>query len=444
MAVIEENIGPEPSVNNRLYTLTKEKVAADKELFTAYGAITKKAEAGGIITANDFNRPEEVYNKKAQGFENRGYNLITSGAAGISEVLNRGKHYQKELENHTKEWQTNNPEILKEVANTKPLDEAFSRQYLTNATPKSLSLSASTDTPQELIRDLLKKNDGMVIAASSHSNETPSSFICDNIKILKKAGVDTIYIESDTASFLSLSNLSVAELRTKLSEREPEDVASDKKATAEHYGTKQADDKKAALIRLFAEAKENGIEIVNIDKKDPARSKEALESQEHRVASTNFTWTENIITDRKNKPDNGKYVVFGGSGHFISSMAGSKGLVDERLGIPVVAFDNRVKDEKQPILKGDSHNGADFYLPAGECYPDIKKLAKAADIDDFSHNKYLDSDGVRQLKELATRFRNEFNESTTLECKTSDNNTKIPTTISAPAQPAAPSTGASL
>ena len=154
--------------------------------------------------------------------------------------------------------------------------------------------------------------------------------------------------------------------------------------TSQAYGV-ETDDLFGDMRKLVLAAKENNIRIVNIDKQDPARDLEIKTSMPHRYASTNFTWAENIEEDREQHPE-GKYIVWGGASHLMTNETGIRGLVDEKLGIPVVAFDKRDKYSLPVIENGESKNGADFYLAGGSCYPDMQKLIKFADTNDEAKN----------------------------------------------------------
>ena len=137
-------------------------------------------------------------------------------------------------------------------------------------------------------------------------------------------------------------------------------------------------------------------------------------ANDQRISSTNYTWTDKILEDRKTKPENGKYIVFGGTGHFTVYM-NANGYVDEQLGLPVIAHDNRDKNIGTPILQSNFPNDVDFYLPAGHCYPDIKKHIQSAYLSDMAE-KYKDFPITEKISTLASQFSKEFYASIQLEC----------------------------
>ena len=332
-------------------------------------------------------------------------------------------------------WKQINPEKMRIIKNTQGMDNSFQNIYISGAPTKNLTLPDCTDTSEKLLSALLHNNAGVAIG-DNHSQEAAKKFIIDNIKVLKRSGVDTIYLEMSENYFSDLNKLSITELRDKINNITPEESQKNAQLNAESHDTKNGHDSHTAFLKLFLSAKENGIDIVNIDKTGDAR-----EFAFNRASSTNYTWTENILKDRINKLQDGKYIVFGGKGHFTQSHK-ANGLVDEALGLPVISFDNRNINISNQVLRGTSTSGEDFYLPAGECHPDNKKTAEIVDklrLNNIpeSIRKLLPEIAIETirgiaLKELDAHYKNE-------PCvNVSEASTKTPTYVptTPPPQPA--------
>lgn len=378
------------------------------ELYTAYNNISEIAKSGGYITADDFKKAENRFNQLMGPIEKRGNDILNDKTRSENEIAFIESIYRREYYNVIEDWRKNSPETANNFKNVKFWDEAFQRQYLTFSF-KNLSLPENSKTPQQLITSLLKNNDGIAVG-DVHSHMAASlSFISDNIETFKKAGVDTIYIEID--EHRDLDQLSVAGLKAKLNARTPEEIKISSQRLAKEYGVKEVNDIEGNITRLFLTAKENGIRIVNIDKEGAIRNFEGRYHEPSRVSSTNFIWSENIISDRKNAAPGSKYIVWGGVGHFTNSIR-DNGLVDERLGIPVIAFDDRDKNTHIPILRGNSPNGADFYLPGGNCYPDLPMDAKIVDYsrakNEALRNNKLEE--AEKLQEIAAKYKEQIRE----------------------------------
>ena len=279
------------------------------------------------------------------------------------------------------EWEKKHPEIDNIATN---LDKAFIRQYLSKAPAINLTLPDGTDTPEKLISALLKNNHGIAIG-DFHGRNAALNFLSENMGNFKKSGGDTVYLEIDPDDFSRLSKLSISELKNKVEGRTPiksRELAQD---WAEKYRLGRADDYPSAKIKLFLAAKENGIDIVNID-----ASRSIDQDDPERISTRNFVWTEAVKKDREQNHKTGKYAVFGGLGHFtgseVNNYEGSRwsalktrGFVDDALGLPVIAFDKREAGEGEFVLRGTSANGASFYLPAGHCYVDNHKFHEFTD-----------------------------------------------------------------
>ncbi len=434
---------PEKPLEDKWQTLAQARAAAEIELLKNYAAINEKSK-NEKITAADFNSVEDRFNKKIETINNASQEILKNSGSDYETERKKSNDSYEESKKIIEDWKTHNPKIMQTIANVTNLDEAFRRDYLIKAPQKNLTLPEVTDTPEKLITELLKNNNGIAIG-EWHTKDVASELISHNIKTLKTSGVDTIYLEMDDKSFSAINNLSITELKTRLNNRTSENIEKDSRNYAHIYSVKESDDILSANLRLFLAAKENGINIINIDKDGEARETERnLESHEwpieQRFSSTNYTWTDKILQYRENKPKDSKYIVFGGFAHFVAFID-SKGLVDEALGIPVIAFDNREKDINKPILQGNSTNGADFYLPAGICHPDLHKLTDVANLVDTikSIKAWAPVTAVEKFIESASKNIYELYKSTQLECSdvpsTSHKTpTYIPTTP--PPQPA--------
>ncbi len=251
-------------------------------------------------------------------------------------------------------------------------EQAFRNIYVSGTPDKNLSLPEKSTTTDELLSTLLKNNPGIAVS-DLHSKATGKKFLIENMERFKKSGVDTIYIEEGSNTFLPTQKLSIEELKQKINDITPEISEKHAKENAKIYGKEKGYDSYSYKLKLLLTAKEHGIEIVNIDKDGDVRDHES-----RRIESTNFTWTENIIKDRNTNKKSGKYIVFGGGHHFKESTT-TNGLVDEALELPLIDFDNRDIDTKTPILRSKNSSGADFYLPGGECHPDEKISAEIID-----------------------------------------------------------------
>ncbi|MEK6746786.1 MAG: hypothetical protein AABY33_07125 [Pseudomonadota bacterium] len=376
------------SIQKSIEEDASKQTAAKIEFLTDYIDISKKAAAGQQISADDFNSAAERYNIKTSDLLTRYKNYISSTTGISDEEKKQLQDAAKKIKNATLEkadnqitgWKKNNPEVENIAAN---LDNTFISQHLSKAPSINLTLPEGIDTPEKLISALLKNNPGIAIG-DLHIRDAAMNFLTNNMRNFKKSGVDTIYLEVSQSDFLLYSKLSIDELKAKLEEITPQVSKKISELWSKEYGAGRSDDLPSAQIKLFLAAKENGVDIVNIDERRP----EAFYPV--RVAVTNFAWTEAIKKDREQNHRTGKYAAFGGLDHFtgsglnhyegtILSSIKTRGFVDDALGLPVIAFDKREAGKGEFALRGTSANGADFYLPAGHCYIDSHKLHKAMD-----------------------------------------------------------------
>lgn len=362
-----------------LRPLAIEKIQVYRELLERYGALTEAAEEGKPITAKDIAEAEAPFNKALPLLEQKLIKQIraelqpkTPGGKGVPTADQENKAI---LDFKIAVSEQVEALILEDKAgcafDTEPLNKAFEEQVVKTAPGKHLAVDAGVKDETALALDLLKRNPGLAVA-DAHVRDEASLFIADRMKEFKAAGVDTIYIESPEKDFNLVASLSLPELRDVIKTREykgqslrtPEQFAAD-------YNFKNSDDSVIAHMTMIAEAREYGVRIVNIDKKGDVRNAESLVlGSDHRLATTNFSWTDAIKTDREELRQqghsDGKFIVWGGAHHFTGK---HEGMVDDALGLPVIGFTRADKQTGPVFLKGWSANGPDFFLRGGGDYP---------------------------------------------------------------------------
>ncbi len=283
---------------------------------------------------------------------------------------------RKEVNKRMKEQ----PELELLFGDGKPLNDIFLREHVQNAPRKQLDIDADVKTSGGLLEALLQKNPGVAVA-DIHVFDESSKLLADHMDVLVRSGVKTVYVEAPENFFRKIDRLTVAEIKELQQKRVVGDVSlADPFLQALLYGVAEKDDSMGSYVGMIAAAKEHGLRVVNIDRKGEARRYE-VGMGEHRIHSTNFTWADAIEKDRAamvaRGEDPGKYVIFGGIAHFTAGMK-SNGLVDEGLGVPVIAFDRRGKEAAFERTPGG--NAPDFYLPGGMDYLDTKKHLGAAEL----------------------------------------------------------------
>ena len=292
--------------------------------------------------------------------------------------------YQQEYHTRIEAWEAANPDVARSLNNPIALNNAFTRQYIEPAPHrKNVTPAEGTHTEPELVADLLSKNPGIVIG-DAHSFDDSLAFLNRNMPVFAMMNVRTIYMESEPYKFNLYTALSTDALRELSATRSYTDKngftirLSSEDEVAAAYNVRDADDTGKAFVDVLIAAREHGIRVVNIDKTSYARDVEGISTFNHRVASTNFTWMDAIKADHEaqGNPD-ARYVVFGGQGHFINAYAGP-GLVDDALGLPVLAFDRR--EDGPEFQRGHSPNGPDFYLSGGTNYNPTRLYVAAEDI----------------------------------------------------------------
>lgn len=368
------------------------KMAADQRdaasnLYKGYGDIAERAAAGEKITGADFDAVEQPLNQAMQGQAVKINDAIGRQVAGIKEADTPAfrADYQKEL--NSRFGNTANvppPEQLKNVA---PLNSAFREQYVAGAPKENVSINPKGLRQEQLVTELLKQNPGVAIA-DMHTQSEASNVLTGSVREAKASGVNlrTIYTELDHESFEKYSKLTEPQLRELIETGRTEGVTLQ---TAEQrsvmYAGSEADaSSPKAIAQNFLAARENGVEVVNIDKSSAARAFESgIRGSEgsHRIASTNYQWTDNINAHRAASgltPED-KYILFAGQNHLTKN-----GMVDEALGIPVVAVTQG--GPEQGIVRGINPDGADYYVPGGADYentlaqldPEVAEQVKAA------------------------------------------------------------------
>ncbi len=374
------------------------------QMLTDYATITKRAKNGVKINSSDYNNADEQFNEKIISVQKRLNELLKGENITEQERENAKNVLEQSSKEIVERWKNKATNVIETIDNPKPLVDAFAKNHAAEGKKRVIVPAGNNVEDKELISTLLEYNNGIALG-EIHTKADSVNFIYSNIDTLKNSKVDAIYLEMNAEKFAKLSSYSAEELKSKIDAVTPEQSKINAERQAKERGTEKSDDLETADFKMFLAAKENGIKIVNIDTKGEARKVES-DLDHHRIASTNYKWIDAISEDRKNKPQDGKYIVLGGKSHFTISENNTKGLVDEALGLPVISFDNRDgKGSPNRISFGQYKHGADLYLPSSSNdIPDYKTHIEAMAIksdlkDDF--NKYK--------KELSEEIRNQFN-----------------------------------
>jgi len=360
----------EKTIESQINNLAIDQTVADIGLLKEYQNINKRAAQGELITAEDFRKAEQKYNIAIQHISETAGQVISEEAAKTAHNQEEIIPIAKDLSNKLSEqsatyldiYKKTHPDVLSDIENVANLDNSFLKQHK-NAPEKNTSISSNIDSNKELVTDLLSKNNGVAIA-DIHTKSDSLKLIADNMADYKNAGVDTVYMEIGNSEYQSLSSLSIEQLKEKINSRTPEEISAAISENKKHFHSDVGHDSYGDMMKVFLAAKENGVEIISIDKTGSARNFESR-NVEHRISSSNYEFTENIEQDRKQNHKEGKYLVFGGENHF-GEKGQQRGLVDEALGIPVVAF---TEENNTKITKGTNPNGADFYIPPTHSEP---------------------------------------------------------------------------
>src|SRR5579862_3275208 len=322
--------------------LVDESVGVDLDLLRAYQYIAQDAALGKVVRGHDFTDQESRLNDRQNDIE-----------AKLAKALADGDIAQDSLKAEATAFGENAaravPDLL-QAFRTDALDRAFAREYLASAQrAKNTRLNPTTTTESAFVADLLSANKGFALG-ENHLQDECCTFLARNMGTFKAHGVDTIYMESQALQ--RVKGFSPAELRQLARDGHYQHVRlPSAKDQAETYNSARSDNVLCEEIKMLAAAKENGIRLVYIDKR--AGLARDAETMGHRIASTNFVWTDIINADRgmlakKSHPE-GKYIVVGGLGHFICNKFSMNGMVDKALGIPVIAYERA--DKQGPAFK---------------------------------------------------------------------------------------------
>lgn len=398
----DKSVPPEKPLPPEIHTLREERVGAYRKLRDDYQAINDLAAARKDVTAADFRKAEETFNKSMAGtsqrFKKALKEMMDSKAIDLKGAQDIGDRYREGLEQRVF--------AIEPMTHDEALYDAFTRQFIVPAKHhKNTQMDASISSEQELLKETLKNNRGLAVG-DFHDHPAAPQFLSRSLKVLKEAGVDTIYLEMPGIADGNIGPIIYTAAQTRIVAK-----ASDGKTNAEKAN--------AAWLYMIAEAQDMGIRIVNIDKGGEARDAELVLSGTHRSPSTGFCWTDAIEADRatlkaSGKPE-GKFIVFAGSTHFVGSIEGHKGLVDEALGIPVLMMDAKPRGTTPAIEKGGSANGADFYVHGGTDYLDTHKAAAIVDAQKSLSTVELAllpgmSAAIAKLKEDAEKWDKEIKE----------------------------------
>jgi hypothetical protein len=356
--------------------LADQVVAEAQSLLTSYRDINRAAIKGEAINGASFTEPEERFGngsvREADAFTARNSRFQPAFDAYLNAGMKRASE--------------KNPSLLSEANATASINKTFVSRYVKNAKRENTKLSPRARTEQNLIEETLANNDGFALG-EAHSQSEALDFLARNMKFMKLRRVDTIY--SEYPQFNMWKDLNATQLRNlaKFGSSGGFKINSAKE-TAKFYLKPEADPVEAKLALMMAEARKYGIRLVYIDKKIGGGKQ--LETKQHRVASTNFVWTDNQQADRLALAEQdyppGKSVFLAGLDHFIihpyrytknekEIIITRKGFVDEALGFPLFAFERA--DKKGPSFRrGDNPNGPDYYLPGGMNYPDTVAMVQ--------------------------------------------------------------------
>ena len=232
---------------------------------------------------------------------------------------------------------------------------------------ENTSINDTTKKQDNLYQELLGKNSGLAVG-DQHNQGESLQLISRNMKDAKKQGLDTVYIEMEASSFEVLRNCTDKQLQEFYDKGKTVidgktlnlDSAKD---TAKHYEQSHSDNWSKEMVGMAIAARKEGVRLVNIDAR---LSNNPIENEDDaRIAKTNLEWPQAIADDRKANDLHGKYIVFAGVAHFADT--DHKGLVDERLGIPSIAFDHSRK-ETDSYRKAKPEEGIDYWMDGGPDY----------------------------------------------------------------------------
>ena len=382
--------------------------ALRQELLDSYVAIYEAAKNGHAVAAVDYSQVEERYNRKVEKLladVKKDLPAIAKsdgqfGLIGHSEPANddpfappskdppRWVVSPEELKGRVDdllvrfniqtliplgEHEKLTPKQEEAFTNYAVYDDALRKRF-GKPPAKELDVAIEHLPREKVATTLLSHNPGLAIT-DIHVFGESMGFMADQAKAFKAANVDTFYVEDSQAHFDRYSRLSLEELKTLHKERK---LGSIEMHSPRDEDTKDPEktrlDNDGAYVEMLIAARENGIRVVRIDKDGAARETDL--NMSHRIATTNMTWSERILADRKALADQGKppgkFIVWGGMDHFVNSGDG-RGRVDDVLGIPTIAFDKGNKNDPSLVRRGNGTYEADIYLPGGMQMMDARK-----------------------------------------------------------------------
>jgi chaperonin cofactor prefoldin len=176
------------------------------------------------------------------------------------------------------------------------------KKFHDNSARENTQLNPSTNTQKELVLDLLSKNAGLAVGDDHTEDEAPK-LLGGMMKDLKAAGVDTLYIESDKTTWEFTQKLDDQQLFDLVNGKEFNGVKLLTQKEQESFYKTKCDNSAREVYLMILEARKNGIEVVNIDKRQ-------ADFDETRVAHTNLEWVDAIKKDRVENKKQGN-MLFG-------------------------------------------------------------------------------------------------------------------------------------
>jgi hypothetical protein len=256
---------------------------------------------------------------------------------------------------------------------------------------ENTEIRKTTNTEKELLKDLFANNRGVAIG-ESHDCRAAGDFIMRNLKQMKKAGLDTIYIEFDPEVVEYFQSSDIADLKTL---RDNINKAYRDKGHPEHEAFNTILREEAAFyngdmtvdqafqfnisrVDIAISARENGIRLAKMDVAPEEVKKQCTMENGDRIGKANHSWTKAVEDDRKqvDPKGEGKFLVWGGYNHFVDSEWG-KGLVDDKLGIPTIGFTRSSMPKALGFMEKDFQKAAganqpDFWISGGRKATDVK------------------------------------------------------------------------
>jgi Haem-binding uptake, Tiki superfamily, ChaN len=193
-------------------------------------------------------------------------------------------------------------------------------------------------TPQQVIHELLQRNEGLMFG-DLHGEKAIPDFLINIMPDLRKDGVRHIFIEMFDSKDQQIIDQfyrggDKAELVKYLKEK-----GWDKRSDSGEKGWAER------IADLVEAAKNEDIEVVAMDRDWPADH-----NASDRLRLANDHWFSLVSTHMATPHANGKYIVYGGGAH--SSLSSYRPGVDSRLGIPSIDFYSKTIDRDIDIKPG--------------------------------------------------------------------------------------------